>query len=122
MRLDHACKPAFARHETFHPRYGWVKKAYDAAARDPNTFNADDAVVLLGVGKNMVRSIRYWGLAYRVLSQTKSNQGRIPLATPSVLGRVMFGEVGWDPYCEQIDTQWLLHWWLLAPESLAPVW
>ncbi|MEI7888664.1 MAG: DUF4007 family protein, partial [Actinomycetes bacterium] len=65
MRLDASCSPQFARHETFYPRYGWVKKSVDAAAKDPNLFNDENAVVELGVGKNMVRSIRYWGLAYK---------------------------------------------------------
>lgn len=122
MRCDLACAPVFARHETFHPRYGWVKKAYDAAAADPNTFNADDAVVTLGVGKNMVRSIRFWGLAYRVLTQSRGEGSRVPLATPSIIGSIMFADGGWDPYGEFLDTHWLLHWWLLAPGSLAPVW
>ena len=31
MRLDESCERVFARHETFHPRYGWLKKAVDAA-------------------------------------------------------------------------------------------
>lgn len=122
MRCDLACSPVFARHETFHPRYGWVKKAFDAVAADRNTFNAEDAVVTLGVGKNMVRSIRFWGLAYRVLAQTREEGSRVPLAVPSVIGKVMFADGGWDPYGEFIDTHWLLHWWLLAPGSLAPVW
>ena len=40
MRLDESCEPAFARHETFHPRYGWVKKGYDAAFKHgPDFFN-----------------------------------------------------------------------------------
>ena len=68
MRLEAACQPAFARHETFHPRYGWVKKAYDAAAADGDVFNSDDAVVTLGVGKNMVKSIRFWGTAFGVIA------------------------------------------------------
>ena len=28
MRLVEAAKPTFARHETFHPRYCWFRKAY----------------------------------------------------------------------------------------------
>lgn len=122
MRVDLACTPAFARHETFHPRYGWVKKAFDAAATDLNVFNADDAVVTLGVGKNMVRAIRFWGLAYRVLAQTKEDGTRTPLAATTAIGRTMFADDAWDPYGEILDTHWLLHWWLLAPGSLAPVW
>ena len=44
--------PKFAGHETFTLRYGWLKKAVDA------TGLRDDALVTLGAGKNMVRSIR----------------------------------------------------------------
>ena len=25
----------FARHETFHPQFGWLKKGFDAATQDP---------------------------------------------------------------------------------------
>ena len=35
MRLVDAASPMFARHETFHPRYGWFRKAYASSARDP---------------------------------------------------------------------------------------
>jgi hypothetical protein len=46
-------KPAaFARHETFHPRFGWLKKGYDLALEDAQVFLRDDAPVRLGVGKN----------------------------------------------------------------------
>jgi len=53
-------KPIFARHETFHPRFGWLKKGFDRARDNSRLFLAEDAPVVLGVGKNMVRSIRYW--------------------------------------------------------------
>lgn len=122
MRCDAACSPVFARHETFHPRYGWVKKALDAAGRSSNIFNADDAVVDLGVGKNMVRSIKFWGLAYQVIAPAKDTTSRVPLAVPSNIGQTMFADDGWDPFGELPGTHWLLHWWLLAPGSMAPVW
>jgi hypothetical protein len=52
--------PVFARHETFHPRFGWLKKGFDLAKQDPDIFLREDAPVRLGVGKNMVSAIRYW--------------------------------------------------------------
>lgn len=122
MRLDFACLPTFARHETFHPRYGWVKKGYDAAAADPDLFGRDEAVVELGVGKNMVRSIRHWSLAFKVLTAEKVEGPHSSLVVPSSIGDIMFAEDGWDPYCEVSGTLWLLHWWLVAPPSIAPVW
>jgi len=30
--------PAFARHETFHPRYGWLTKGFTMASRNPHVF------------------------------------------------------------------------------------
>ena len=68
MRIDACTEPVFARHESFHPRHGWLKKAIDGATADPNIFTQERAIVDLGVGKNMVRSIRHWGLATKVLA------------------------------------------------------
>jgi hypothetical protein len=52
-------KPTFGGHEKFAFRYGWLKKGIDAAIDDPSIFSHDQALVTLGVGKNMLRSIRY---------------------------------------------------------------
>ena len=73
MRLVQAAAPVFARHETFHPRYGWFRKAYSCTTADPTIFSRDDAPVRIGVGKNMVRSIRFWGLAAKLIEGKHSN-------------------------------------------------
>jgi len=54
---------SFSGHETFPLRFNWLKKGIDAAAEDPEIFNSDRAIAEFGVGKNMVRAIRHWGLA-----------------------------------------------------------
>lgn len=120
MRLDESCERAFARHESFHPRYGWIKKAVDAAAREDDVFNRDDAVVELGVGKNMVKSIKHWGLACKVITPAPGG-GRRPRLQPTPMGAALFGADGADPYMELPGTDWLIHWLLHAPPSQAPV-
>lgn len=123
MRLEESCRPIFARHETFHPRWGWVKKAFDAASSSPRTFHADNATLQLGVGKNMVRSIRFWGHATKVLTHCDDpERPRLPMSVPSRIGMGLFGKDGWDPFTEDPGTLWLLHWLLLAPRSDMPVW
>ena len=123
MRFVEATKPSFARHETFHPRYGWFYKAYAFAARDPHAFIRDDAPVIIGVGKNMVRAIRFWGLAAKlIVEDPESPNKRSPLLVPTRFGHALFGEYGWDPYMEDPGTLWLLHWALLAPPSQLPTW
>ena len=52
--------PSFSGHQTFPFRYTWLKKGVDAVMDNPNVFTDDDAPVILGVGKNMVSSIRHW--------------------------------------------------------------
>ncbi|EKD09459.1 DUF4007 family protein [Limnospira platensis] len=64
--------PVFARHETFHPRFGWLKKGFDQSEKDDRIFLAEDAPVRLGVGKNMVRSLRYWCQAFKILEGDRS--------------------------------------------------
>lgn len=126
MQLSDAAEPVFARHETFHPRYGWFRKAYVAATRDPYVFTSEDAPVRLGVGKNMVRSIRFWGLAAKVVTEVPDPQagaGRKPsILMPTRFGEALFGEDGWDPWMEDPASLWLVHWRLLASPCRLPVW
>ena len=97
---------AFGRHESFPLRFGWIAKGLNALADDPRIFNREDATVILGVGKNMVASIRYWLQATGVARL----RGRAAMeATP--IGRIAFGDGG-DPYLEDDGTIWLLHWLL----------
>lgn len=114
---------SFARHETFHPRYGWLRKAYEAARLGPETFTREDATVELGVGKNMVNAIRYWGVAFDLLEELRfPGRGRTVSLVPSALADALFDEAGWDPYLEDPASLWLLHWRLLRPHCVAPVW
>lgn len=105
-------RQAFARHETFHPRFGWLKKGFDQAARDSTVFLRDNATVRLGVGKNMVRSIRYWCSAFKLLEEDR----------PTEFGNQLLGSSGWDPYLEDPASLWLLHWKLLETPCSAAAW
>ena len=120
MRLVEAAKPVFARSETFHPRYSWFRKAFTFTDTNPDVFLSDDATVQMGVGKNMVRSIRFWGLAAKLISEQIDSRRR-KLSTTEI-GSDIFGESGWDKYLQDPGTLWLLHWLLLSPPSLLPVW
>ncbi len=114
---------SFARHETFHPRYGWFRKTYAHVADDGGIFSREDAPVQIGVGKNMVRSIRFWGLAAKLITEDPQHSGRRETSyVPTRRGHGMFGEGRWDPYMEDPGTLWLLHWLRLAPKSQLPVW
>jgi Protein of unknown function (DUF4007) len=116
-------RPVFARHESFYPRVGWLWKAVTLSEAMPDIFLRESATVELGVGKNMVRAIRYWGVAMRVIEEyLDPAQPRRSLARPTGIGKLLFGPNGWDPYLEDPRTIWLLHWLLTRPPSLATAW
>lgn len=113
----------FARHESFYPRVGWLWKAVTKSETMPDVFLRQDATVELGVGKNMVRAIRYWGEATRVIEEYPDPaRPRRNLARATPMGRVIFGSDGWDPYLEEPRTIWLLHWLLTRSPSQASAW
>ena len=57
----------FSGHESFACRYGWLPKLYEAVTDDPSLFSSDDRAILrLGIGRNMVKSLRFWGEAFRI--------------------------------------------------------
>ena len=122
MRLTEAAVPVFARHETFHPRYGWFRKAYRSVAEDERIFDREDAPVRIGVGKNMVRAIRFWGLAAGLIAHGSESRLRRKPIQKTLFGNRLFADSGWDPWMEDPGTLWLLHWRLLATPCQLPVW
>ncbi len=107
------------RHETFTPRYGWLKKGYDRCLENPHVFNDEDAIEQLGVGKNMVRSIRYWCTLFRLLEK----DGEPGCLRPTEFGRKLLdNKTGWDPYLEDPTSLWLLHWQIFKPPFRAVCW
>lgn len=116
MRLDPK-KVAFGRHETFPLRFSWLTKGYGAVSKSRLIFSSDEATVELGVGKNMVHSIRYWLIASRMI-ESDGKQGFVP----TQLGKSIFGKKGFDPYLEDEGTIWMIHWLLSSNPSLATSW
>ncbi|WP_167616074.1 DUF4007 family protein [Maribellus sediminis] len=94
----------FSGHETFVVRSFWPKKGYDFISNE-GSFNSQDAVVSLGVGKNMVASINFWMKALGLVD-AKDN-------TRTEIADFLFGKDGVDPYLEDITSIWLLHYMLV---------
>ena len=113
--------PTFGGHEKFVFRQAWLKKGVDLATQDGLIFTSDEALVKLGVGKNMVRSIRHWCLAIGLLEKADKVKTTHSLQ-PTTLATSLLTDNGWDPYLEDIGTLWLLHWQLVSNLERALIW
>lgn len=125
-KLKDIAESSFSRHETFHPRFGWLHKSYRALT-DPalgaDLFLRENATVALGVGKNMVNAIRFWSYAFKLtIEYPKDSSSRAYVASPTWEARWLLDEDGADPYLEDTASLWLLHWWLLARPCYVPTW
>ena len=96
-------KYVFSGHESFPCKTLWLKKGYDFVVHNKD-FNNPEAVIDLGVGKNMVASIRYWLKVF----------GLCQNELPTWLGNYLFNdEDGRDLYIEDLATLWILHFHLV---------
>jgi hypothetical protein len=108
----------FARHETFYPRYSWLKKGFQAVSENSGIFLEEDAHIQLGVGKNMAKAIRYWCGAFKLIEDDRAEQS----IQPSQFGRILLADDGYDSFLEDPASLWLLHWHLLKQPCKATSW
>jgi len=90
----------FSGHESFYCRALWIPKGYHFI-KEGKQFNEGAAVADLGVGRNMVSSIKFWLEAFNICD-TKQELTRF--------ANFIFGTEGVDLYLEDPATLWLLHY------------
>lgn len=100
-------------HEKFPLREGWLTKGIMAANDNLKIFTDSKGPDVLGVGTNMVKSIRYWLLATKLIERRKNTEEISPLA------KIIFEK---DPYLEDVFSLWLIHSNLVKNIESATVW
>ena len=108
------------KHSSFYLRNGWPTKIIDAIPGNPYIFSPANelaAVDSLGVGRVMVKAMRYWAYTTGITNEAKDQQGVFH----------QLSDVGtciqeFDPYCQSVGTLWLLHRNLARDDNNATMW
>lgn len=105
-------KTSFGRNETFNLKYSWLNKGLKEFNQNNSIFSESNAPLVLGVGKNMVNSIKYWLGAYQIIDFSATK----PFVSD-------FGKSlnQYDPYLEDLSSLWLLHWKLCTNPDVATI-
>lgn len=108
----------FRAHETFFIRKGWINKGLRGVTKDGNIFisKEENPMDVLGIGSNMVKSLRYWLQAVG-LTEEPTRGRRIQTLTD--FGQLVYDH---DRYIEEIGTLELLHYKLATNLDLATAW
>lgn len=93
-------KVKMKRHESFSIREGWLAKGIRTIKIDPKVFSSADATDILGIGTNMVKSLKYWMTATCLIEDNNRN------ITLSKFGTLIDR---YDPYLEDSFSWWLIH-------------
>lgn len=101
------------KHETFSIRDGWLEKAINLLEDNPNLFAKDNGQQILGIGTNMVKSLRYWTDACGLI-KFKQGTGY----SYRELGEFLKKN---DPYLNDKNSWWLIHMFLVSNDDEAPV-
>ncbi len=103
------------RSESFYIREGWIEKFFQSYKADCclDTFSPKTGMRILGIGSNMVKSLRYWILACQLVDSVGKEGVKI-----SKKGKLLIDN---DPYMETLFSWGLVHFWLSTNKEYAPV-
>ena len=112
----------FNKHGSFYVRQSWPMKAVDAihSGKD-NIFSPQNellAIDELGVGRVMVRSLRYWLRAMKLAEESKDSKGNIQHKLLDVTKTI----IQYDSFFQTYGTMWLLHYNLASNKDNATTW
>ncbi|MCR4642330.1 MAG: DUF4007 family protein [Lachnospiraceae bacterium] len=108
----------FRAHETFFIRKGWLSKGMEriVAKKDLFVDKTENPMDVLGIGSNMVKSLRYWLQAVDLTSEPNVGK-RVQTLTP--FGKMVYEK---DRYIEEVGTLYLLQYKLAKNKDNATAW
>lgn len=112
--MDEKIKFKLQGHEKFPLREGWLNKGLSAIPENPDLFLRKDATDILGIGSNMVKSLRYW---MRALGLTEDNSTK-----GTQLSKIGKKILEYDQYLEDSFSLWIMHSFIAKNMSDATVW
>lgn len=117
--IENKVNYVFGGHQTFSLRQLWLYKAYHFF-KDQNTsktqLSPDESMIYLGVGSNMVDSVKFWAKGCHVIDQKEN---------VTDIANTIFGNLnsGLDSYLESTVSSWLFHWKIAyTAHKFTPLW
>lgn len=112
--IENNIKYKIKGHEKFAVREGWLNKGIVAVANKEDLFLKKDAPDILGVGNNMVKSIRYWLKAFKLMEEVQRKGAYLTDLAETIKIH--------DIYFEDIFTLWMLHSQIVKNSEEATSW
>lgn len=109
----------FGQHQSFYLRTYWLRKAIQQLDNNNRFFYEKDASELIGLGTNMVKSLKHWIEATDICENDRRNSDNKVIHTISPFGQI-FNE--YDPYIEINDTVSIIHYHIVDNQEPSTAW
>lgn len=107
----------YSQHQSFYLRDRWLSKAMKNLEGNNSFFYEKDAFEKMGLGKNMVQSLKYWIVATKLFEEVKENNPKHHQITG--LGRYIKEK---DRAIKYFNSAGLLHHSLTTNEDISTTW
>ncbi|WP_416143623.1 DUF4007 family protein [Planococcus koreensis] len=107
----------YSQHQSFYLRDRWLSKAIKNVQENNSFFYEKDAFEKMGLGKNMVQSLKYWIIATKIYEEVKDHNPKYHQITS--LGNFIKEK---DRAIKYFNTAGLLHHSLATNEDVSTTW
>ena len=109
---------AYGQHQSFYLRDRWLSKGIKHLMEDSRFFYNKESFEIIGLGKNMLQSLRFWLVATRTVEEKFNNeQKKLHCVTP--LGDIIYK---FDRFIRFYETASILHYELTKDKEPATAW
>ncbi|WP_214757254.1 MULTISPECIES: DUF4007 family protein [unclassified Exiguobacterium] len=106
----------FGQHQSFYFRPSWINKGLEHIGQNSRFFYEKNHFEILGLGKNMAKSLRYWLIATNVVEEQKGKQ---TVHTFTDFGQIIYK---YDRHLQHGLSLGMLHYYLVTNKDMATSW
>ncbi|MED0756864.1 DUF4007 family protein [Aneurinibacillus thermoaerophilus] len=109
----------YGQHQSFYLRPHWIAKAVRMLEQDERFFYDPFGFEKIGLGKNMIKSLRFWTVAMNIVHEERSADTKQTIHRLTPFSKLLYE---YDRFIRYPETAAILHYYLVSSPSQATTW
>ncbi|MEZ2734427.1 DUF4007 family protein [Aneurinibacillus aneurinilyticus] len=109
----------YGQHQSFYLRPHWIAKAIRMLEEDERFFYDSFGFEKIGLGKNMIKSLRFWTMAMNIVQEERSIDTKQTVHRLTAFSKILYE---YDRFVRYPETAAILHYHLVSSPTQATTW